>query len=239
MTAGLVESYEAIVSVLTTTNDLQGALSFLSLNLQSLVQLQGLDSTDVLNTHIQMGNLLIEHNDLDACLKHFLAAKYIVELLGGRNHPHLCMLYQRLALLYSKMPGGQYKKEQQFCIEEALKRSTQIELELVLQQQVAALKMVKGEVTEAMSEQKQVFRLSIELYGELDKRTVEAKSCLERYLRVSTEMKLKHHQAQVAKIQQVQASDAAKKKAEQDRILLQEHVRAKGGGSKGRKNTKK
>ncbi len=218
---GAIEAYEAIANVFLASGDIKNATSFSARNLQSLVQLHGLDAADVAQQHLHLSQMLIECGDLSTSVQHLLSAKYIIELIGGRNHPNLCFIFQRLAGIYSTIPGERYKREQEFCLNEALSRATQVEMEAALRQDVAAIKSNKGDVEGALTDQRDVHRLSSQLYGEQDSRTLEAKANYERYQRASIELRINELKelklSTAAKQQEAIAREVEKRRAEVER----------------------
>ena len=116
-------------------------------------------------------------------VQHLLAAKYLVELMGGPRHPELVTLLFRLVNIYDEI--GDYETAQK-CLEKAKKITANVAKQCMISATIAETHGKMGNLALAVTEQRGVLRIMEQLYGNDDERTVEAKGRVEIFLRKLT-----------------------------------------------------
>jgi len=117
-----------------------------------------------------------------------LSAKYLLELIGGKNHPELYTIYLRLANIY--LSYEEYNTALEFLNEASLKL-TDYRKSSIIHSTNALIHNELGEYELAVSHSKQNLILIQQLYGENDEKYLEAKALNDKYRRASIEFKVK------------------------------------------------
>jgi tetratricopeptide (TPR) repeat protein len=176
-------SMDLLTHILVDAGDNVPALSMACKSLSISVQLTGLDSSDSLQHHGQVAALLLNLGQPLAAVQHLLAAKYLVELMGGPRHPELVVVYLRLVTVYDQL--GDYLTAQK-CLLAAKVLCTNINKQCMISTNMAEILMKMGQLFAAVNEQKGVHKIMEQLFGEEHAMTIEAKSRVEMYHRKLT-----------------------------------------------------
>jgi tetratricopeptide (TPR) repeat protein len=177
-----------MTNVLLSANDFNGAITTATKSLNIAVQLYGLDSHESVSHHSQLANLFIETRRFPQAIEHLLTQKYLLVLLGGPHHPDLAKVYSQLASIYNENKQYQLALD---CLLEAKMRVTDLSKCHLVMQSLAQVLMKVGLINEAYGEQRQCSSILTSMFGEVDSRTVEAKSLSESYRRSLTEYKVR------------------------------------------------
>lgn len=203
------------------------------------VQLKGFDNLDTLRCHMGLSSLYHVRRDYISAVQHMLAAKYLVQLLGGYHHPEIVNTYLKLGSMFCEIGGWDIGLK---CLEQAKARTETTdptkytEICLNLADMMARLNMF-GPASEL---QKQAYMLTKFYRGGKDARTVEVKQMLEAYMRADLEQKKQIFEMNLAKTKQareqemrdMQEAEEAKVRAELDALILSEDKKKKKRSSK-------
>jgi Translation initiation factor eIF3 subunit 135 len=162
-------------------NSLALTMAFKSLSIS--VQLAGLDSQDAAQHHGQVASLLCDLGYPLKALQHFLAMRYLVELMAGPRHPELVNVYLRLVSIYEQQ--REYATAQ-VLLSAAKDLCVDVAKQCMISTTVAEIYDKMGELSNAVTEQRAVLRTMVQLFGPKDEKSMEAKSKMEKYLRKLT-----------------------------------------------------
>ena len=170
-------------------------------------------------------------------VQHLLAAKYLIELMGGPRHPELATIYYRLVGIYDEL--GDYIMAQR-CLLVAKRLSPNVAKQCMISATIAEMHDKMGNLALALTEQKGVLRVMEQLFGADDEKTIEAKARVEKFLRKLTVDKLNTARETLA----LQHQDQQPKKGAGKETILngdaeEEAVKAKKNGNKKSKKGKK
>jgi hypothetical protein len=115
-----------------------------------------------------------------AALNHIFAARYLVELAGGPRHPDLASIYLKLGLFLAD--EGRFRAGALCLVAQVKLRLTDLVRYASASALVAECLFKGGFLQQAADEQRQVYRVTTELFGSDDARVAEAKSRLKTYL---------------------------------------------------------
>lgn len=162
-------------------NSLALTMAFKSLSIS--VQLAGLDSQDAAQHHGQVASLLCDLGYPFKALQHFLAMRYLIELMAGPRHPELVNVYLRLVSIYEQQ--REYVTAQ-VLLSAAKDLCVDVAKQCMISTTVAEIYDKMGELSNAVTEQRAVLRTMVQLFGPKDEKSIEAKSKVEKYLRKLT-----------------------------------------------------
>lgn len=162
-------------------NSLALTMAFKSLSIS--VQLAGLDSQDAAQHHGQVASLLCDLGYPFKALQHFLAMRYLIELMAGPRHPELVNVYLRLVSIYEQQ--REYVTAQ-VLLAAAKDLCVDVAKQCMISSTVAEIYDKMGELSNAVTEQRAVLRTMVQLFGPKDEKSIEAKSKVEKYLRKLT-----------------------------------------------------
>ena len=162
-------------------NSLALTMAFKSLSIS--VQLAGLDSQDAAQHHGQVASLLCDLGYPFKALQHFLAMRYLIELMAGPRHPELVNVYLRLVSIYEQQ--REYVTAQ-VLLAAAKDLCVDVAKQCMISTTVAEIYDKMGELSNAVNEQRAVLRTMVQLFGPKDEKSIEAKSKVEKYLRKLT-----------------------------------------------------
>jgi len=193
VTGGLVHKdiityYTYLSRIYEYSEDMNTAIDFAAKALLLSVQGTGLDSNETYTHHLKLGVMFSEVNNNEYAIKHLLSAKYLLELIGGKNHPELYTIYLRLANIY--LSYEEYNTALEFLNEASLKL-TDYRKSSIIHSTNALIHSELGEYELAVSHSKQNLILIQQLYGENDEKYLEAKALNDKYRRASIEFKVK------------------------------------------------
>ena len=186
------------------------------------VQLRGFDNIDTLRCHVQLSSLYHVKKDYISAVNHMLAAKYLVELLGGAHHPEIINIFTKIGSLYCEIGGWDIGWK---CMEEAKKRTEitdpikHCEISVDLADMMARWNMFGA----AAELQKHAYTLTRFYSGAKHEKTTDVKRTLELYLRADMEYKKYQH---VYKLEQDKLRiEEEMKIAENEKKAKAEHIR--------------
>ena len=162
-------------------NSLALTMAFKSLSIS--VQLAGLDSQDAAQHHGQVASLLCDLGYPFKALQHFLAMRYLIQLMAGPRHPELVNVYLRLVSIYEQQ--REYVTAQ-VLLSAAKELCVDVAKQCMISATVAEIYDKMGELSHAVTEQRAVLRTMVQLFGPKDEKSIEAKSRVEKYLRKLT-----------------------------------------------------
>lgn len=181
--------------------DVEPALQMSAKSLATAVQREGLDSHEAVSQHSQISMMYAEVRNGPAAIQHLLAAKYLLQLIGGPRHPELANLYGRLAPLYEEAGEHQLALE---CLAKARTLTNDLLKNCFFNTALAEYFYRRERYTEAVGYQMQTYAFLKELLPESDERLNEAKTLLETFVRKKAESE----KLQIAQQQQQQANAA-------------------------------
>lgn len=142
----------------------------------------GIDSQETILHCLQLGILYSEINMIDVAINYYLVAKYLLQLIGGQNHPEITNIFMRLATLYEKVNDLESSLQ---CLFHARAYTSDLLKNCLLTISIASMYFHYNKVHEAVAHQKTGYRILKELVKENDERLIEVKKNLEVYLRAS------------------------------------------------------
>ena len=116
-------------------------------------------------------------------VQHLLAAKYLIELMGGPRHPELVTVYFRLVGIYDEV--GDYVTALR-CLTKAKRLSPNVAKQCMISATIAEMHAKMGNLALAVTEQRGVIKVMEQLFGVEDEKTIEAKGREEVFLRKLT-----------------------------------------------------
>ena len=167
-----------------------------------------------------------------------MSARYIIELLGGMNHPLMIEVVQKGADYISQMPDRDisamytllcYARDQSMSVVNAC----------YFRVMVAAILRVSGQFEKAIAEMKHSYSQLLSIYGEDDPRVKEAKEKHLEYVREFTTLKVqsqKDYEAQITEMKKkelLRLQEAAANK-QADALKAQGELTKGKKGKKGR-----
>ena len=181
---------DMMTHILIRGGDFSAAWSAGSRALAVFAQLGGLDCAEVLTSHGQLAAIYEELGYPLASIQHLLTAKYLMQLLGGPNHPEIINLLVKLASIYRKVECYDVAFR---CLLDAKERSANGDQAKFggICQSLAEICVVLEKYDEALLAQQQSLIIFKQLIGEEDVRFVESKACLEKIRRLKTEKAVK------------------------------------------------
>lgn len=218
-----------IVSICMATGEYEQALPFAATNLTLSVQIDGLDSPEIVSQHIRLATvhlglvsqlketlavlsveiasgvegdsgqhaspaqmeamrtkLTVSQQATAECkraaISHLLTAKYLIELIGGVQHPELVTIFLRLGTFLVD-EDGQFQSGILCMISQVRQRLTDLVQYAQVTTLIAECFFKKGFLQQGVDYQRKIFKVMTDLFGVKDSRTVEAKTRLESYIR--------------------------------------------------------
>lgn len=171
-----------LTEILIRAGDHEHAFSNCLSAIPIAAQLKGFDNLETVRCHMQLASLYHVKKQYTAAVNHMTAAKYVVQLMGGKQHPELVNNFIKLGNLYCEVGSWEVGIK---CLEEAKKRTeTSNPLKHSDICRDLAEMMAKLRLFQHASElQKQAFLICKSFLGDEHERTVSLKSTLELYLR--------------------------------------------------------
>lgn len=228
-----------ISEILLFAGDKMHAMRNASTCIALAVQLNGFDNLDTLRVHVQLSTLYQQDKDYVNAVHHLLAAKYIVQLLGGQNHPEIVNIYAKLGSMFIEIGGWELGLQ---CLDEAKARTAEMDVYKYCDicTDIAEFVCRSGMYTQAAELQKKVYVLIKKYYGVEHSKTVMAKRTLEIYLRASNEQQKYAVQMRKAQLEKQAAESEAIKKTQAMADLMQsESEGVKGQQDKSKKSKPK
>lgn len=211
--AHVTSASDQLTSVLLTAGDIGPATEHSFKRLALAVQLNGLDSSDSQQQHLQLSIMLQELKSAPQAIQHLLTAKYILELTGGPRHQELCTIYSRLASFYEEI--GDYEGALT-CLMQPKLLVNDLQKGCGYTTALAEFYFRRNRFTDAYSAQQSVYLFLKEMLPETDQNLIDCKQTLDLYLteakraiiKAEVENKLKEKGA-VLKASEVKAAVAA------------------------------
>ena len=174
--ATTLQALHVLSSVLMANGDNEAAISTLSKKLTLDAQLFGLDSNEVMQGHILLGSLYHEVNNYEAAIVHLRTALYVLRLMAGSAQPEIANIYYRLAVIYHEL--GDYAEALPLLesAEMLIAACGAFEKSAPIYQMMSNVHVAMRNYKDAIYRQKQCYVVYSELFGEEDKRTIQAKS---------------------------------------------------------------
>ena len=177
-----------MTTILLTCNDFPAALQVATKNLNINVHLYGLDSQEVMYTHIALFGIYEALRNYPRAIKHILAAKHLLVLAGGPRHPEIASLYRNLGQMYLEMGDNMTGL---LCHVEAKMRSHDMSKVPPLLASIAQGLATNGNYQLALEEQQQCHRYLSQMAGDDNERTKEAEAQVKVYTRLVVEEKVR------------------------------------------------
>lgn len=150
-------------------------------------QVCGLDSSETLQHHIQLGSLYIENKNFDLAFEHFLSAKYLVHLLGGERHTEASVIYSHLAVIAKESNDLSTAIR---CLTDARLFIADLNKYISFSEELAEIHLLAGNAEEALAEQRNCHRLNSSMGGLENPRTIDSKNRMDKYRRYIIEKKV-------------------------------------------------
>jgi len=181
------QAVDQVGNVLIAAGDYAAAEQYAQKSLAISLQLHGFDSQECVLQHVKMGVLESELGHRAAAAKHFLAAKYILQVASGDRHSELSTVFARLASLYDE--AGDFEAVWQCYVKAKFHTSDLMQI-CTLNIALASACSRNGHHIEALELQRQAYSMLKELVGEKEESQLsEIKATLEQYLRAVNEEK--------------------------------------------------
>ncbi len=216
---------DQLTQILLRVEDFPAAISSLGRQIHLVAQTNGLDCHEMVLCHSQLFEI---HNALgnhELAVKHLLAQKYLVELMGGTTHPELVNIYIRLFYVYV---NDERFNDAHIAIEKAASYCTDLYKSCTIMQIEAEFFSKLNYLQEALDKQKVAYNVLQQLLGENDNKTVDAKKVMTQYQRNIVE-----YNVQVGRAQQIAREELLQKFAKQVKdIKIAKDVKVEGKSSK-------
>ena len=178
---------DQVGNVLIAAGDYAAAEQYAQKSLAISLQLHGFDSQECVLQHVKMGVLESELGHRAAAAKHFLSAKYILQVATGDRHSELSTVFTRLARLYDE--AGDFEAVWQCYVKAKFHTSDLMQI-CTLNIELASACSRNGHLIEALELQRQAYSMLRELVGDKEEAQLgEIKNTLEQYLRAVNEEK--------------------------------------------------
>jgi protein TIF31 len=174
---------DQLTAIFITANDLISALSTSMRGLNLAIQLNGLDSNEALQHHLQLVNIHLELRSYEPAIQHLLVCKYLITLLGGEHHPELSTVYSLFASIANDCEDYQLAAK---CYVLARTRVTDLNKHSTITEQLAEVYLKLGKLDEALYEQRTSYNVIDGIFGKANPKTNDAKDRMEQYRRAVT-----------------------------------------------------
>ena len=183
-----VTAFDSLSTIYEYSEDIAAASEFASRALLLSVQATGLDSSETYRYHVKLGAYFAEMKNYELAVKHLLTAKYLLELIGTKNHPESGIIYLRLADIYQSFEDAATALE---CLNEASTRIMDYTKLGIIFSSTAQLYSDLGDYEQAYSQAKSCHSLNLQIFGESHERTTEAKLLADKYKRANIDYKVR------------------------------------------------
>jgi protein TIF31 len=220
-----------ISQVLLQIGDAKSAIPSLIKKLTIDAQLHGLDSHEILQSHLALSSAYQEIGNHLAASEHLQSAVFIMKLCCGEHHPEMPNIFLRLASMYQETGHHDLSMKCLMVAKELVNRNGDQGTFALICQMMSGIFAEQDNFKDAIALQKQSYAISRQLYGEGEPRTADCKARLEVLLRVSTE-----------KAQQQLAEKAEKESADKKKggsLWLEDDFGAKASSKSKKKKSKK
>ena len=153
---GVIESMELMASIFHDADDYGMAVLHAEKALSLVIQTGGFDTSNVVNAHLTLSQMLFAMRELERAVKHLRAAIYLLDLMAGPMHTEAFTAYHKLGNAYSEREyNGRYLPSAVKCFKEAAKRDSFDRLmEGITSKHVARALAAMGEYKEAVAAEK-------------------------------------------------------------------------------------
>eukprot|EP00980_Cylindrotheca_fusiformis_P030061 scaffold24294_cov186-Cylindrotheca_fusiformis.AAC.4 len=154
---GVVRCLDLMASILYDAQEPNLAAGNLSKSLGLLIQVKGFDSSDAINSHLLLFQMLLSGGKPHEAVKHIRAAIFLMELMGGPHHLELANAYHKLGTVYH---GANDPKTALRFYKEASKRvSSDRLLEAMISKSLAVGLSHMGDFKGALEEEKKAYNV--------------------------------------------------------------------------------
>ena len=216
---------DQLTQILLRVEDFSAAISSLGRQIHLVAQTYGLDCHEMVLCHSQLFEIYNALGSHELAVKHLLAQKYLVELMGGPMHPELVNIYIRLFYVYV---NDERFNDAHIAIEKAGSYCTDLYKSCAIMQIEAEFFSKLNYLQEALEKQKVAYNLLQQLLGENDTKTADAKKVMTQYQRNIVE-----YNVQVGRAQQNAREELLQKFAKQvEDIKIAKDVKVDGKSNK-------
>lgn len=176
---------EHMTNVLLNASDVTASKHMVSRSLSLAAQLQGLDCHDTIGQNINLGMLYSELSDNHKAFDYLRTAKYLIQIVGGYNHPEQCNLLLRMSMMYERTGDIESALH---CLILAKKQAKDLMRSTLISTSIASFCFRHGRVVEAVQLQKLAYKTMKDLaQGQEDERVLDVKKDLESYIRAQNQ----------------------------------------------------
>jgi tetratricopeptide (TPR) repeat protein len=173
--------------ILIHVGDYKSAISTLYKTLAISVQLYGLDSTETFNNHLRIATIYQKLQNYSAAMSHYMAAKYIIWLIGGTENSEMSNIYFCIGGLYSEMNNFGMSLKCLLIARDIIVNCGNQAMNAFICQSIGDVHSKLNNYKDSIAMYKQSYIIHRHLFGDSDSRTIESKSHCENSIRSSAE----------------------------------------------------
>ncbi|KAL3922717.1 MAG: hypothetical protein SGILL_002055 [Bacillariaceae sp.] len=182
---GVVRCVDLMATILYEAGEPGVAAGNASRALGYQVQISGFDSPEVVNLHLTISNFLASAGEFGRAVSHILAATYLMELMGGRDHAELPTALQKAGSFYHG--AADLHTALRFYKEAGSRELSDRLMEGMISKSLGIVLVNTGDFKGAVESEKRAFQIFSTLLGAEHQMTKNSDRDLKKFLQLAAQ----------------------------------------------------